>query len=100
MLDLHVSRLYSLTNIQLPNYSFFYFFTFSIQENYYYILRNFNFKVSYFITNDDDPSVFKTEHKVFIIYKELKTEIFSICDILNSLYILNNETEGLLNVCL
>lgn len=92
------NRLYDLSINVINNYSFFYFYIFSLHNNYYSLLKKENIKITYLC--HDNPNIIINQNRVYVIYNHSKNEVFNLSSMLNSLMEISVNTEYNFNICM
>lgn len=102
MLNKFTNRIYDLNFKVAINESFFIFFFFTLQNNYYSLLRKDNFKITYFTDPlfDIVEQNSKKQSEVYTFYNFYKGEIFSLPTIFNSSLKLSISNDVNVNSCL
>lgn len=102
MLNRFTNRIYDLNFKLAINESFFIFFFFTLQNNYYSLLRKENFKITYFTDPlfDIVEQNSNKQSEVYTFYNFYKGEIFSLPTIFNSSLKLSISNDVNVNSCL
>lgn len=98
MLNFFTNRLYDLSINIFYKYSFFYFYIFALQKNFYSLLKSKNLKISYYNLNTN--LIHLKKNQVYIFYNSNKYEVFSLSKILFDLNDLNQDNDDFFNTCL